>query len=128
MVMGDASLYRNRLRNGDASGDYKLDIGHSIKQYDYLVHKRDIVNALFNYPIPINHKQVAAKKGGKTYPIVKFCTRVHPRLTQIAKHCYIDGKKRILWQDVVIEIIRKKGSDIISTKPIGHLCKIIGAK
>lgn len=95
MVMGDASLYRNLLRNKQPCGHYKLDIAHCIRQEHYLRHKLEIVSDIFDYDIPVTHRNNTAKKFGKTYPVVKFCTRVHPRLSFIAKRCYIDGKKRI---------------------------------
>ena len=105
MVMGDGSLYRNRLRNLQESGHDKLDIAHSIKQQRYLAEKRIIVNSLFEYEIPITNKLVTTK--GKVYPACKFCTRVHPRLTFIADRCYENGKKRITpW---VIENITDQG-------------------
>lgn len=93
MVMGDGSLYRNVNRSGQPCGHYKLDIAHSTRQENYLIAKRDIVNDLFDYTIPVTHKQVAVK--GKSYPVVRICTRVHPRLDFIAKRVYIDQRKRI---------------------------------
>lgn len=84
MVMGDASLYRNYLRNGDASGNHKISIAHSVKQREYLEHKAGVIQPLFDYPLPISESSATAKRGGKRYPVVRLQTRVHPRLSQIA--------------------------------------------
>lgn len=86
MVMGDASLYRNYLRNGDASGNHKISIAHSVKQREYLEHKAGVIQPLFDYPLPISESSATAKRGGKRYPVVRLQTRVHPRLSQIANN------------------------------------------
>lgn len=90
MVMGDGSLYRNQLRNGQPTGDYKIDIGHGDKQFGYLLHKKGIVNQIFDYDIPITEKIVQNK-----YLLCRFVSRTHPRLSTIGKEIYINGKKRI---------------------------------
>jgi len=88
MVMGDASLYRNRLRNGDASGRHKISIAHSVKQRQYLEHKTGVIQPMFEYPLEVKLSTSKARKGGREYPVVRMQTRVHPRLTQIAKKIY----------------------------------------
>lgn len=90
MALGDGSLYRNKYRNGQYGGNYKLDIAHSHRQVEYLKWKLDIVQNLFEYEIPITEKKVLDK-----YRAFKFCTRVHPRLSFIAKNILVDGKRRI---------------------------------
>lgn len=107
MVMGDGSMYQNPYRDGTKRGNYKLSIAHSIKQSDYLSHKRDIVNDLFDYKLPIKECLHTADKSGKKYPVARMQTRVHSRLSFIAKRIYIDRKKRIT--DWVLENITLEG-------------------
>ena len=97
MVLGDGSLFQNPYRDGSKRGNYKLSIAHSVKQADYLSHKRDIVNAMFDYRLPIKSSYHTAKKGNsKKYPVVRMQTRVHSRLSFIAKKIYdSERKKRI---------------------------------
>jgi len=95
MVMGDGCLCQNPFRDGSKRGNYKLDINHSVRQEDYLKHKKDVVNVLFDYEIPITNKRVHLKETGKTYFQKRMQTRVHPRFKFIANQIYIDGKKRI---------------------------------
>lgn len=93
--MGDASLYRNRFRDGTYQGNYLLDIAHCQRQLEYLEHKRKIANQIFDYEIPVRSKTIQNKKTGKTYFAYKFATRVHSRLTFIARKIYINGTKKI---------------------------------
>jgi hypothetical protein len=95
MAMGDGSLYQGCLRDGRKSGGYVLDIGHSAKQAAYLEAKRDIVNDLFDYVLPIRARVITHKATGKSYPAVRVTTRVHPRFKFIARRIYVDGRKRI---------------------------------
>uniref|UniRef100_A0A6M3XS12 Putative homing endonuclease n=2 Tax=viral metagenome TaxID=1070528 RepID=A0A6M3XS12_9ZZZZ len=93
MVMGDASLYQGTYRDGSRKGNYLLNMSHSYRQRQYLEHKRDIINDLFDYRLIV--RDTIAKAQGKTYPASRLLTRVHPRLSFIAKRIYIDRKKRI---------------------------------
>lgn len=95
MVLGDGSLYRNQLRNGQPTGHYKLSISHSRKQEQYLRHKAAIVQPIFGYALPITAGWVTAKHGGQRYPVVRMQTRTHPRLTFIADRMLVEGRKRI---------------------------------
>ena len=95
MVLGDGSLYRNRLRDGRPCGRYKLSISHSLRQREYLAHKTGIVQPLFDYELPIVAELHTAEKGGKTYPCFRMATRVHPRFSFVAKRIFVDGEKRI---------------------------------
>jgi hypothetical protein len=94
MALGDGSLYRNLLRNGQPCGHYKLSIAHSLRQKEYLLHKRSVVSDMFDYNISITETTHSAGNG-KRYPVCRFQTRVHPRLTFIANRLIVDGKKRI---------------------------------
>jgi LAGLIDADG DNA endonuclease family len=94
MVLGDGSLYRNKFRDGQYGGNYKLDVAHSLRQLPYLEYKRDIVNRMFDYQIPITYRFVSSGNW-KQYPVVKFATRTHSRLSFIGDRLYVDGKKRI---------------------------------
>lgn len=94
MVMGDGSLYRGRLRNGDPSGHYLMSISHNGQYREYLEHKTKIVNELFGYPLKVRDR-VIRNQTGKTFPVVRMDTRTSPRLTFIARRCYVDGAKRI---------------------------------
>lgn len=106
MVLGDGSLYQNTFRDGSKKGNFKLSIAHSIRQHDYLKHKKEIVSDLFHYDIPINITTHSAGNG-KKYPVVRLQTRVNSRLTFIAKRMYHDRKKRITpW---VLENITTEG-------------------
>ena len=107
MTMGDGSLYCNTLRNGNPCGNYKMDIAHCFAQEPYLNHKRDIVNEIFDYDIPITTKHITNNRTGKKYMARKFATRTHSRLSFIAKNIYIDGKKRIT--DWVLDNITTEG-------------------
>ncbi len=107
MVMGDGSLYQNTYRDGYRDGNYKLDIGHSEKQIGYLEYKRQIVNQIFDYTIPITKKIVILKANNKKYVVFKFATRVHSRLSFIGKNIYINKKKRIT--DWVLNNITDEG-------------------
>jgi hypothetical protein len=109
MVLGDGSLYQNPYRDGSKRGNYKLSIAHSIKQSDYLSHKREIINTMFDYELPIKTcTHTAIKDSSKKYPVVRLQTRVHPRLTFIAKRMYdSERKKRI--SDWVLNNISLEG-------------------
>lgn len=109
MVLGDGSLYQNPYRDGSKRGNYKLSIAHSIQQSDYLSHKREIINTMFDYELPIKTcTHTAIKDSSKKYPIVRLQTRVHPRLTFIAKRMYdSERKKRI--SDWVLDNISLEG-------------------
>lgn len=95
MVMGDASLYQNRFRDGSAKGNYKFSFSHSRRQIDYAVYKQMIIQELFDYQLEIRETLIKLKNTDKIYPAVRLMTRVHPRLKMIAKNIYINGKKRI---------------------------------
>jgi hypothetical protein len=100
MVMGDGSLYK-----GKASINYKLDITHCEKQIGYLAFKKEIVNQIFEYDIPITKKIITTND--KEYIAFKFATRIHSRLSFIAKNIYIGGQKRIT--DWVLQNITNEG-------------------
>lgn len=95
MVLGDGSLYQHRFRDGEYKGNYVLDISHCAKQLPYLEWKKDIVQDLFNYPLPIRQRMISNKRTGKTYKAFRLQTRVSPRFKFITKNIFIDGKKRI---------------------------------
>lgn len=97
MVLGDASLYRNRLRDGSPSGHYKFDVAHCERQRPYLEHKREILQSIFDYEIPIVQHRVHLKRTGKTYNAWKFATRVHPRLSFIGERMYQPLKRITPW-------------------------------
>jgi hypothetical protein len=107
MAMGDGGLYQNPFRDGSRQGNYKLDIAHCAKQLEYLKHKKEIVNQIFEYDIPIREKIVTNKQTGKTYMAYRLLTRTHSRISFIAKNIYIDGKKRIT--DWVLDNITDEG-------------------
>jgi hypothetical protein len=107
IVLGDGSLYQNPYKDGSKRGNYKMDIGHSVKQKEYLLHKKNIVNDIFNYNIPVTYKTVQNSKTNKSYPIVKFQTRTNSRLSFIAKNIYINGTKRIT--DWALDNITEEG-------------------
>lgn len=93
MVMGDGYLGQNRFRNGTYGGNYQLDIVHGAKQVEYLEHKRNIVNEIFDYEIPIREK-IAKAGNGKKYRVYKFVTHVHSRFTFIANRIYDENRKK----------------------------------
>jgi hypothetical protein len=107
MTMGDGWMIQNPYRDGGYHGNYKLGISHCPAQIPYLEWKRDIVNHLFEYPIPINFKAIVSKDRQKIYPSYRFVTRVHSRISFIAKHIYVDREKRIT--DWVLENITNIG-------------------
>lgn len=105
MVLGDSSLYQNPYRDGVPRGNYKMNVSHSRRQADYLRWKRDVINAIFHYRIPVR-PTVVKLKNGKEYAAVRMQTRTHSRLTFIAKRIYVDRKKRITpWalQNITLE-------------------------
>lgn len=97
MLLGDASLYRNRFRDGSYNGHALLKITHSIKQKDYLEYKKEILQPMFGYELEIKERYNTATKNGKKvkYPVVTLQTRVNPQLTRLYKLMYPDGKKRV---------------------------------
>jgi len=95
MVLGDSSLIQPKHRDGIRRGNYLLDMSHSRRQKEYLEFKRDILNEIFEYHIPVRDITVTIKKIGKSYPASRVFTRVHSRFKMIAKNIYINGKKRI---------------------------------
>lgn len=105
--MGDGSLYQNPFRDGSLAGNYKLDIAHCPKQLEYLKHKKEIVNQIFEYELPITERKIINKQSGKTYRAYRFQTRIHSRLSFIAKNIHIGGRKRIT--DWVLDNITDEG-------------------
>lgn len=95
MVLGDASLSRNRFSDGSYAGNALLRMAHSIKQRKYLEWKRDIVQPMFGYPLELHDKYAFAK--GKRYPVSWLVTRVNPQLTRLYRLMYdpTTGRKRV---------------------------------
>ena len=93
MVLGDGAMYQNKFRDGSFKGNFKLDIAHSIKQQDYLNHKRDIVQPWFHYELPVKNRVCSVR--GKQYPAVRLQTRVNSRFKIIAKNLFVGRVKRI---------------------------------
>lgn len=102
MVMGDGSLYKNH-----ENINYKLDISHCERQLGYLAWKKEIANKIFDYQIPITEKIITNKSNGKKYLSFHFATRIHSRLSFIARNIYINKQKRIT--DWVLENITDEG-------------------
>jgi hypothetical protein len=83
MVAGDA-----RIRQQKGCRSVTLQINHSIRQKEYLVFKRDILQNLFKeWEIPIHPFDNSG------YPGVRLETRNHPKLRTIHKWFYSNGKK-----------------------------------
>ncbi len=95
MAMGDGHLFQGTFRNGERGGNYMLEISHCAKQLEYLERKRDIVNEIFEYDIPIRRVKVFDKTHNKAYNKCRIVTRVHPRLTFIGRRVYKDRRKQI---------------------------------
>lgn len=95
MVLGDASLSRNRFRDGSYAGNALLRMAHSIKQRTYLDWKREIVQPMFEYPLKLRDTYATAK--GKRYPVSWLVTRVNPQLTRLYRLMYDPdtGRKRV---------------------------------
>lgn len=96
MVLGDASLCRNRFRDGSYQGNAKISISHSTKQREYLEYKKDILQPMFGYELKItNHMNGAGN--GKRYPVCRLCSRVNTQLTNLYRMLYDPetGKKRV---------------------------------
>ena len=102
MVMGDGSLYK-----GQANQNYKFEITHCEKQLGYLAWKKEIVNQIFEYNIPITEKIITNKSTSKQYVAYRFATRIHSRLSFIARKIYNGREKRIT--DWVLENITNEG-------------------
>ena len=87
MVLGDASLCRNRFRDGSYQGNAKLNMTHSIKQKEYMEYKMSILQPMFGYELKIQHTYYSAGND-KKYPVVRLQTRVNTQLTGIRKMLY----------------------------------------
>lgn len=94
-ILGDASLFRNRFRDGSYQGNALLKITHSAKQREYLAWKLDLIQPMFEYPLEIRDTYNTA--AGKRYPVATFQSRVNPQLTRLYKLMYDPetGKKRV---------------------------------
>jgi hypothetical protein len=95
MIMGDGSLFRNYNSMKQPTGHYKLSISHSSKQTDYLKYKMNIVQDMFSYPLECRNR-IVKSSNNKTYPVVRFDTRISSRLSFLQRLTYLNGKKRIL--------------------------------
>lgn len=102
MTMGDGSLWK-----GNANINYIFGIGHCEKQIGYLAWKKQIVNEIFEYEIPITKKIITLKSNNKKYVSFRFTTRTHSRLSFVAKNIYIGKQKRIT--DWVLNNITDEG-------------------
>lgn len=89
MVLGDAHLLRHRLRNGQPTGNYGLDIAHSARQRAYLEWKASLLQPLFHYNLEVRDKRSAR------YPTVRLQTRTSPRITFVANRVLVGGERRI---------------------------------
>lgn len=98
MVLGDGNLTQSRFKDGIYRGNAIFRCSHSLKQWEYLEWKKNLIQRLFNYPLDI--KKVIVSAGGKRYPVCSLVTRVHPRLTQIFRMMYKD-KKKIVTNDIL---------------------------
>jgi len=86
MLLGDACIPKVQ-RGLNAS----LRIGHSIKQKDYLMHKKKILSMLTE--CRIYEPNIIVKD--KEYQTITLDTRVHPFYTKIREHFYHEGRKTV---------------------------------
>lgn len=66
-------------------------IGHSIKQKEYLMHKKEILDFFTHCRV----YEGIAKLKGKEYGTISLDTRVHPFYTKLREHMYFQGRKTV---------------------------------
>lgn len=100
MVLGDGNLTQNRFQDGIYRGNALFRCSHSLKQWEYLEWKKNLIQQLFGYPLKIKKVMVKNQRIGKIYPVCSLVTKVHPRLTQIFRMTYKNGKK-VITKDIL---------------------------
>lgn len=79
-VLGDARLERH-------GRGVRLTLNHSVKQKEYIEWKRQELEAYFPSRLFLHAKGM--------YPFWRFVTKSDPRLEELWKRFYVDGRKRV---------------------------------
>jgi hypothetical protein len=82
MLMGDAGLSKDRK-------NAHLFIGHSQKQNDYALWKKEILEELTSVSVWYGE----TKANGKTYPVMRVWTKSHPFYTGLRNRMYFANRK-----------------------------------
>lgn len=86
MLLGDASI--PKVQRG-INAAFKCT--HSLKQKEYLLYKKNILEWLTECRVC----EYETKVKGKSYPIITLDSRVHPFYTALREHLYFQGRKTI---------------------------------
>jgi hypothetical protein len=87
MLLGDGCIPKLQGRSKECF----LVVNHSIKQEDYLMHKKDLLFWLTECKV---YKQDLTVKGNE-YQAVRLQTRSHPFYTKLRAHFYHEGRKTV---------------------------------
>lgn len=90
IVLGDGCLRKPHPQTGSV----QLEIGHSIKQEDYCIWKRDLVFDICGglKPPKIGYKKVILKSNNKEYETCRF-TKIHEYFIHLRNKMYSNGRK-----------------------------------
>lgn len=94
MVIGDGCLSRNKGRKGNKVGNAYFQMSHGIKQYDYLLWKKDIIENITKCKVYKND----TKSGFSSNTISEgyhLNSSVHPTFTKLYSRFYQYDKKSI---------------------------------
>jgi len=108
MLLGDASLYRNRFADGSYRGLPLLKVTHSIKQVAYLEWKREIVQPMFGYPLVIVNRENSAQNG-KRYPVAVLQTRTNPQFTRLYRMMYPEPLRKKRVTRTILDMLDDRG-------------------